>query len=115
MNDIKDVSRDTIRAAILNAKNTSRDSRLIDFFGQSIEIRQPTIGQLNAMTEDSKTPTIITLLLEYCYVPGEKNTKVFEPADKDELLQIPTGKWLQNFNKAIEELTGVNVEVAEKN
>ena len=115
MNDVKNVSRDSVRAAILNAKNTSRKSKLIDFFGQSIEIRQPTIGQLNAMNDDSKTPTIITLLLEYCYIPGEKNTKVFEPADKDELLNIPTGEWLHNFNKAIEELTGVNVEVAEKN
>lgn len=115
MNEHKDVSRNTIRAAILNAKNTSRKSKLIDFFGQSIEIRQPTLGQLNAMTEDDKTPTIITLLLEYCYVPGSKNEKIFEESDKEELLQIPTGEWLGQFNKAIEELTGINVEVAEKN
>ena len=111
----RDVSRDTIRAAILNAKNTNRKSIEIDFFDQAIEIRQPTLGQLSKMTEDDKTPTIITLLLEYCYVPGAKNQKVFDEADKDELLQLPTGEWLGHFNKAIEELTGVNVEVAEKN
>ncbi len=110
-----DVSRDTVRAAILNAKNSHRKSIDIDFFGQSIESRQPTLGQLTKMTEDDKTTTIITLLLEYCYIPGSKNDKVFEPSDKDELMQLPTGEWLGHFNKAIEDLTGVNVEVAEKN
>jgi len=109
-----DVSRNTIRAAILNAKNTERKSKIVDFFGQAIEVKQPTIGQLNAMSEDEKTPTLVTLLLEYCYVPGTKD-KVFDEADKSELLQLPTGEWLGQFNKALEELTGVNVEVAEKN
>ena len=104
MNDVKDVSRTTIRAAILNAKNTSRKSILINFFGQDIEVRAPTIGQLSKMTEDSETSTIITLLLEYCYVPGEKNTKVFESADRDEISNIPTGQWLHDFNVANEEL-----------
>lgn len=112
---MNNVDRNTIRAAILNAKNTKRKSVVIDFFGENIEIRQPTLGQLSAMTEDDKTPTIVTLLLEYCYVPGSKNEKVFEESDKEELLQIPTGEWLGHFNRAIEKLTGINVEVAEKN
>ena len=108
-------NRNEIRSAILNAKNTGGRSKQIEFFGQTIEIRSPTLGQLSRMLEDDKTPTIVGLLVEYCYVPGTKDEKVFEQADRDELLKLPTGDWLGQFNRAVEELTGVDVEVAEKN
>jgi hypothetical protein len=109
------MDRNEIRAGIFDAKNKAVKSKEITLFGQQVEVRQPTVGQVTKMAErKDKVAAIVAIMIEYCYVP-ETGEKVFEPSDKDALLDMPTGQWLTDLNAAIEELTGVNVKEAEKN
>lgn len=109
--------RDGIRSAIFASKNKGA-TRTFDFFGQAVEIRQPTLAQITRLSrvaaEDTKIPQVVRVLIEYCYVP-ETNEKVFDIGDAEQLASLPSGKWLANFNKAFEELSGIDVEAAEKN
>lgn len=110
-------NRDALRAAIFSAENKKAATRNIELFGQEVEIRQPTLGQIAKMSKvsaDDKVPPIIRIMIEYTYVPGT-DERVFEVADTEALASLPSGKWLNDFNKAMEELSGVNVKDAEKN
>jgi hypothetical protein len=107
--------RNALRAAIFAAKNKQVKSKVITLFDQEVEIRQPTVGQVTRMADrKDKISAIVAVMIEYCFVPGTEE-KVFEPSDKDQLLDMPTGQWLTDMNAAIEELTGVNVKATEKN
>lgn len=107
--------RKALRSALFNSKNKQLQSRTVEMFGETIEIRQPTLAQITNMgKEDSKIPGLIRMLIEYCYVPGTDD-KVFDKADAEQLASMPTGKWLTDVNKAVAELTGVDVKEAEKN
>ncbi len=112
-------TRDEVRAALFDAKNKKRESRLIEILGVDVEIRQPTLDQVNRMSKiaaDDKDPdnnTFIEILLEYCFVPGTSE-KVFEKGDKESLAGFPVGPWLGAINKAIEEMTDIKVDDAVK-
>ena len=111
------VSRDTIRTKIFSGKNKHRKTKIIDFMGEDVEVRQPTVKQVQELAKEAKkedSDAVLLSIMEYCYVPGTED-KVFEDADKDELLGLPVGEWLNNLNQAIEEMTGVDVRAAEKN
>lgn len=109
------MDRKALRAAIFAAENTKPKSVLFKLFGNEVEIRQPTVGQITKIAErKNNVSVIVAVLIEYCYVPNTEE-KVFEEADREQLLDMPTGQWLNDFNKAIEELTGVDVKAAEKN
>jgi len=111
------VSRDAIRTRILSGKNKHRKTKIIDFMGEEVEVRQPTVKQVQELAKEARkedSDAVLLSIIEYCYVPGT-DVKVFEDADKDELLGLPVGDWLNNLNKAIEEMTGVDVRMAEKN
>ena len=110
-------SRDNIRSKIFNAKNKHRKSKVIDFMGEDVEVRQPTVKQVQELAKEARkedSDAVLLSIMEYCYVPGTDD-KVFEDADKDGLLDLPVGEWLNNLNQAIEEMTGVDVRMAEKN
>jgi hypothetical protein len=110
-------SRDNIRSKIFSAKNKNRKSKVIDFMGEDVEVRQPTVKQVQELAKEARkedSDAVLLSIMEYCYVPGT-NDKVFDDADKDNLLGLPVGDWLNNLNKAIEEMTGVDVSAAEKN
>lgn len=111
------LSRDELRAAIFAAENKKPKSMEITLFGQKVEIRQPTVGEVTKMMDAAGKPNqsaIVSILTTYCYVPGT-NEKVFDPADRESLLDMPSGQWLTDLNASIEELTAVNVKEAEKN
>ena len=111
------VSRDNIRSKIFSSRNKNRKTKEIDFMGEKVEVRQPTVRQVQELAKEAKkedSDAVLLSIMEYCYVPGT-NDKVFEDADKDGLLDLPVGDWLNNLNKAIEEMTGVDVSMAEKN
>ena len=111
------VPRDTIRSKIFSAKNKHRKSKIIDFMGEDVEVRQPTVKQVQELAKEARkedSDAVLLSIMEYCYIPGTDD-KVFEDADRDSLLGLPVGEWLNNLNKAIEEMTGVDVKVAEKN
>jgi len=111
------MTRNELRAAIFAAENKKPKSKEITLFGQKVDIRQPTVGEVTAMVDKAGKPNvsaIVTILITYCYVPGT-DEKVFEEADREGLLSMPTGQWLTDLNNTIEELTGVNVKEQEKN
>ncbi len=115
----KVATRDEVRAALFDAKNKKRESRIIQILGVDVEIRQPTIDQINRMSKvagddtDPESNTFIEILLEYCYVPGTTE-KVFETGDKESLAEFPVGSWLGGINKAIEQMTDIKVDDAVK-
>ena len=111
-------SRDTLRANIFGAKNKLRKSKIIDLFGTDIEIRQPTVGEISELAKqasaDEGSVGLALALIQYAYVPGT-NEKVFESTDKDSILSFPADTWVDDLNKAIAEMTGVDLEEARKN
>ena len=108
-----DNARGILRSTIL--KNKRGRTITVDFFGQDVEVRQPTVGQiLKQQDETDRNKLLVNLIVEYCYVPGT-DERVFTKEDYDEIVQLPVGKWFNDLNSAIADLTGVNVEEAEKN
>lgn len=111
------MNRDEMRAAIFAAENKRPKSKIITLFGQKIEVRQPTVAQVQNVAENARgRSAIVSLMIEYCYMPdsGDPGVKVFDPADYEGMLGFPTGKWLTDFNTAVEELSGVDVQAAVK-
>jgi hypothetical protein len=109
--------KDQIRATIFADGNRIPAKREIMLFGEKVEIRQPTLAQISRLSkqgDNDKVPPIVKIMIEYIYVPGTDD-KVFDSADAEQLAGMPSGKWLSDMNTAIEELTGVDVKVAEKN
>lgn len=102
--------RNDIRGQILGAQVAKTIK--CKFFNAEIEVRQPTLGEiLQAEETGTKTDQAISMLIKYCYVPGTMD-KVFEEADKDVLKTLPFGEDFIRVQKAIAQLTSVNVEDA---
>jgi hypothetical protein len=109
----KDAARDKIRSAIFSGRKFK--SKKITMFGSKVEVRQPSVGQLLKMEQsEDRTKALVNMLINYCYVPGTDD-KVFEMSDEAGLLELPVSDWLTNFNGAISELSGVDLEEPEKN
>jgi hypothetical protein len=110
-------NRQDLRASIFKSDNKKTKSAVITLFGEEVEIRQPTLAQiakLGRQAQDTKIPPVVRIMIEYIYVPGT-DEKVFETGDAEQLASLPSGQWLNDLNRAIEELTGVDVKEAEKN
>ena len=106
------MSRDDIRTAILNAKPKKK---VIELFGQKVEIRQPRVGDILSITEsEDGMDRFMKVMLNYCYVPGT-DEKVFEEADRDSLAAVPFGPEFDALNEAISELIEVDVKGQEGN
>jgi hypothetical protein len=105
------MNRDEIRAKILGAKPKTVT---LDVFGTTIEIRQPSLRDIfQAQASDDSTKVIVQTIIEYCVVPGT-NDKVFEAADLDVILSMPFGEDLAKLQRAITQLTGLDVEGAKE-
>jgi len=106
------MSRDDIRTAILSAKPKKK---VIELFGQKIEIRQPQVKDILSIQEsDSNLDRFFKVMLQYCYVPNT-NEKVFEDADRDALAAVPFGPEFDALNLAISELIDIDVTGQEGN
>lgn len=109
------MSRTAIRDAILGAKPKSA---IIKLFGQDVELRQPTMGQMFE-TQGEGTPAQISarMLAKYAYVPGT-DERVFEDMDADTIANLPWGEDLIKMQEAISKLNGIDlktVQAAAKN
>lgn len=105
-------TRDDIRARIFAKKDLR--SKLLDFFGTEIELRQPMLKDIlqaqqeaQQQAEDGVSSAVVNILLQYAYVPGTSE-KVFEEGDKDALLDLPFDENLIGVTDALTELTKVN-------
>lgn len=103
-------TRDTIRAAIFNAKP---ESACIEFFGNEIELRQPTMGVVMNLRKMEEVDQTTQMLINYAFVPGT-NDAVFEPEDEDGIRGIPFGPDMNRLLEAINKLLGISVEGLEK-
>lgn len=101
-------SRDQMRANIFASKQVK--IKIVDFFGEKIELRQPVLADILAAKEKDTQDGVIGMLVDYAYVPGT-DQKVFEPTDRDGLLQLPFGNDFLDVSNALEELTNVNFQV----
>lgn len=109
--------RSKLRELIFNQKNFK--TKQFDMFGQKVEVRQPTVGDISRQAQtfqngvDAKDKNIL-FIIENCYVPGT-NERVFGDGDYEVLSSLPAGTWLSDFQKAFMELSGWDQGQAEKN
>lgn len=93
--------RDKLRSKVFSEKPKATLIDLDD--GQQIEVRQPTVGLLLDVIgiEDLKH-RMAQMLIMSCYVPGTED-RVFEDADRDNLMLLPQGGAYQRLVDAIQE------------
>lgn len=102
-----------IRDAIFQ-HSSKRKSVLVTFFGQEFEIRQPLVGELDAMTADGKRALWINVLISMAYVPNT-GEKIFDEKDIDVLRSLPFDGQTQTIMDAANKLTSMEIVEAEKN
>jgi hypothetical protein len=68
---------------------------------------------MRAQETEDPAERVADMIIHYAYVPGT-DEKIFEPGDRDTIIQWPFGEDLQLLQGAITELTGVNMDKAEK-
>jgi hypothetical protein len=113
-------SRDEIRASIFGAKP---DTKLIDFFGNKIELRQPVLGTTMEMRRATPEDATVQMLVQYAFIPvydAEGKVQplagtehVFEETDADSIKQIPFGPDMQRLTTSVNELIGVTPQMLE--
>jgi hypothetical protein len=111
MNDVK-MTRAQIRAVLIGEKHKGKSSE-IELFGVTIELRQPSLGDiLKAREEEDVQRRTTDVFINYSYVPGT-DERVFEDTDHAEILKWPFTKDLIKVQEAIADLTGVDLAEAE--
>jgi len=91
--------RNQIRTRVLSEKLESSVIELDD--GTKIEVRQTSVGQmLDTVNEADLKKRMARLLIDTCYVPST-DEKVFEEADFDVLMTLPSGGTYQKLIDAI--------------
>lgn len=104
-------TRSTIRNALFNHERSKQRSKVIDFFGTQVEVRQPTLGTVLNTKQDADGNTsrdgIIQSIIENVYVPRTQE-RVFEEADADALRALPFGQDMQRMTAAFNELSDID-------
>lgn len=99
-------ARNQLRAKLLQTRVPKK--KLITFFGEQIELRQPSLGDiLDVRDEEDRSKAMIRTLVQYAYVPGT-DERVFEDGDEDSLRAQPWGADFNVLAEAIKDLTNVN-------
>ena len=107
-------NRDDLRAALLSSANKTPDRKRVTFFGQEVDIVQPSIeAVLDAREEGSPVERSIGMLINYACVPDSEE-RIFERADIAFLRQLPWGPDFVRLNQVIAELTGVDLSEAKE-
>ncbi len=102
-------TRDDIRAAILGREHKPK-SKVIEFFGQQVELRQGTLGDiLEARESEDRQGAVIRVLTERAFIPNT-DIRIFETADADVLKKLPFGPDFIRVSNALDELTDVNFQ-----
>ena len=104
--------RDAMRTKIFASRKPM--SEVINFFGEDIEIRQPSVRTIMQMSaEEDKSSGAAKMLIGYAYVP-ETDIKVFDEEDVELLVSMPFNEDWMAVNTSIANMTGVDVEVKEE-
>lgn len=108
--EVKVDTAQDIRSAIFAAKPKST---LVTLFGKQVELKQPTMGKMFAAQKAVDTAhASAQMLIEYAHVPGT-DTKVFDPADVEAVVNLPWGKDLVDMQEAIGKLTGIDLKAVQ--
>ena len=106
-------TRDALRGRLMGAKKFR--SERIKLFGEDVEIRQPSVGQiLDAQEFEDQKKALVNILVNYCFIPGTEE-KIFEDTDEGAIMEWPVGEWFTEINQAIQKLTNIDVAGAEGN
>jgi len=109
------LTKDEMRAKIFSAQSMNRKTILVPFFGADIELRQPSVGEVEKLLDrETGKVSMVQVLIDHAYVPGT-DTKVFDFADLDQLKTLPFNEDMSKVAEAVGQLTNVNVKAAEKN
>lgn len=108
------VTRDTLRGNIFN--NAKPQSKLVTFFDTEIELRQPSVEEIESMNSENgeQRTSLVDMLIRYAFVPGT-NDKMFESGDRETLRSMPFGGDMSGVTRAVSELSGIDISGAEKN
>lgn len=102
------VDRNTLRASIFKGKKLKRKE--IEFFGQTIEIQQPSLGAVISASEaEDRQAIVIETLIKYAYIPGT-DVLLFESGDAATFAGMPFGADFTRVIEAIQELSEVNFQ-----
>jgi hypothetical protein len=107
--------RDRLRGALFASKK--RNSKLITLFDVEVEIRQPTVGEmlaLSGLNENDRRKSLVSIMVNYCFVPGT-DEPIFDKSDEDGIMNWPVGEWFTTLNDAVAEMTNLDVAGQEKN
>jgi hypothetical protein len=104
------LTRDQIREKVFGAK---AESKIIDFFGAQVELRQPTVGVTMEMRQGTPEQATSQMLINYTFVPGTQE-KVFEEADAEAIMQLPFGPDMNRYTTEVNKLVGISTEGLEK-
>lgn len=120
-------NRKNLRDAIFTHPKTKAEKKVITFFDQKVEIRQPTLkavlgsqivvgdDPLNPeLAENSTSDSMVTMILGHTYVPGTDDL-VFEDSDRDWLLNLPFGPDLNKMAETLNKMTNLSFGEEEKN
>lgn len=107
----------TLKSRIFSAERKRFRSEIVTFFGEQIEIRQPSLGRMLSSADDmgedaSQRGTFV--LLNYAFMPGTE-IPVFDASDSEQILSLPYGEDFSNLMAAFQRVTGISVDAAEKN
>lgn len=111
--------RDELRGKIFsNIKKRFRRKK-VEFAGVELEIRQPSVKDMLNLRNaneggDDLQAAMVTMIVNHCYIP-DTDERVFEEADREQLLSMPFDKGFADINNAIAEMTGVDIEGSAKN
>lgn len=107
------MDRDSIRSRIL--KRRVQLKATVEFFGDQIELRQPTLDDILRLREAAdENAAIIQTLVDYAYIPGT-DIKLFEPGDSAALRQQPFGEDFVRVTEALQGLTKLDFKQGEGN
>lgn len=106
--------RDALRGKIFTSANRRGKSKVMPFFGTKIEIRQPSVGQLQDLMEDTNDITLVPILVNYAYVPGTM-TKIFEDTDIESIKLLPCNDECMAIIQVLTSFVDLSVEDASKN
>lgn len=101
--------RDQIRQKIFSSKP---ESRLLQFYGTEVELRQPKLRDIFAMRQKDQSTASYQMLIDYLFVPST-DENVFTQEDLPSLGNLSFNDDMQEFLKAVTEMFGGDPEALE--
>lgn len=108
----EDEERDAIRTALFSGAPQFR-SEVVKINGVEVEVRQPSIRVrrelfnkcTDAQGNIDANEFLVWSIIKNTYKPGTRATRVFEEGDYEQLMNQPTGGWVDQLIDAMSRLS----------